>query len=149
MVTQVQPRADAGDLEDKANQLMAAYFAAAMLGLVALFTCADMVSVVLQNHKATSHGTLMKQVVLLIRCHSLFSCSSISWTKSRDRNVRSVLLRKVPGFTSLGHALVFSVYLGINIILIFQGLNFSVPSHAGKRLGWLVVSKPDQWIFCL
>jgi hypothetical protein len=73
MATQVQRQADAGDLEKKANQLVSAYFATAMLGLLVLFTGAHMVSVVLQNRKATSHGSSMKHIVLIIRCNSLLS----------------------------------------------------------------------------
>lgn len=46
------------------------------------------------------------------------------------------MLRKVPGFTSLGHAVVFIIYLAINLALIFHSVDLTGPSHLGKRMGW-------------
>jgi hypothetical protein len=127
-------------MEDYTNQLTAAYFAAAILGLLILFTGFHLVGLVLQSHQSKTHGPFTKRVVLIARCvfipkHSPFSQNSHD-LKFCDRTVRSMLLRKVPGFTSLGHAFVFVLYLAINLSLIFHNVNLTGPAHLGKRIGW-------------
>jgi hypothetical protein len=47
-----------------------------------------------------------------------------------------MLLRKVPGFTTLGHAFVFFIYLVINLCLTFHDVNLSGPTILAKRIGW-------------
>jgi len=44
----------------------------------------------------------------------------------------------VPLFSSLGHALVFTVYIVINIILLLQNLDLSMSRNWAKRMGWYV-----------
>jgi hypothetical protein len=50
--------------------------------------------------------------------------------------VRHVLTHRVPGFASTGHALLFMVYLGINIALAVTNIDWSTLFGIGKRLGW-------------
>jgi hypothetical protein len=58
------------DPEDYTNQLTAAYFAAAILGLLVLFTGSHIVDLVLQNYHGEPHGPVTKRVVLASRCDS-------------------------------------------------------------------------------
>ena len=52
--------------------------------------------------------------------------------------VRHVLTHRAPGFASTGHALLFMVYLGINITLTVTNIDWSTLFGIGKRLGWYV-----------
>jgi hypothetical protein len=140
MAAQKAPQANPGAQEDDTNQLTAAYFAGAVLGLSILFTGFHLVGLVLRNHQSNLHGPFTKRVVLIARCGSIskqlrFSKNSHD-LKFCDRFVRSMLLRKVPGFTSLGHAFVFIIYLAFNLSLIFQNINLTGPTHLAKRMGW-------------
>jgi len=53
-----------------------------------------------------------------------------------NRMVRHVLTHRVPGFTSIGHALLVLVYLGINIALTVTNINWSSLMGIANRLGW-------------
>lgn len=49
--------------------------------------------------------------------------------------VRNLLVRKVPGFTSSGHALVVAAYVAINFSLTFTNVQITAASIA-NRCGW-------------
>lgn len=49
--------------------------------------------------------------------------------------MRSVFVRKVPGFTSSGHAVVVVVYVVINIALTFTNMDITL-SNMANRCGW-------------
>lgn len=49
---------------------------------------------------------------------------------------RHFLNRRLPGFTSLGHACLVAVYLGINVILTVTNVDWSSLMPITKRLGW-------------
>lgn len=53
-----------------------------------------------------------------------------------DRAFRRLFIRKIPGFLSAGHAVLYSVYLAINLILTFTGLDFSRTTNFAARFGW-------------
>jgi hypothetical protein len=53
-----------------------------------------------------------------------------------NRMVRHVLTHRVPGFTSIGHALLVMVYLGINIALTVTNIKWSSLMGIANRLGW-------------
>jgi hypothetical protein len=53
-----------------------------------------------------------------------------------SRFFRSRLLRKATLFPSVGHGLVFVIYIVINITLLFQNLDLSLSRNWAKRMGW-------------
>ncbi|TVY39265.1 Ferric/cupric reductase transmembrane component, partial [Lachnellula subtilissima] len=104
------------------NEKTAKYYAAAMAGLIIVFTLFHW-SRFLYSRYATRglrKSKFMKAQVSLAR---LF---------------RHFLNREVPGFTSLGHALLVAIYLAINIILTVTNNDFHIIS-VGKRLGWMAI----------
>ncbi|KAI9746545.1 MAG: hypothetical protein M1818_000258 [Claussenomyces sp. TS43310] len=103
------------------NELTAGYFALAMLGLVFLFTLIHWIDLILQRRSIQNDGIFVRKVI------------------GTARRTRSVLLRKVPGFPSVGHAIVFLVYIFINITLSFYEIDWSVLNNFAKRLGWIAL----------
>lgn len=55
------------------------------------------------------------------------------------RLVRNVLIRKVPGFKSAGHALLVAVYVAINLSLSFTRVDATSMSTLGSRFGWMAI----------
>ncbi|KAL3417212.1 ferric reductase like transmembrane component [Phlyctema vagabunda] len=53
---------------------------------------------------------------------------------------RSLLLRKVPIFTSLGHALLFMGYIGTCLAVAFTNIDWSTLIGFSKRLGWVTIA---------
>ncbi|GAB1316232.1 Ferric reductase NAD binding domain-containing protein [Madurella fahalii] len=54
-----------------------------------------------------------------------------------SRLIRSVLVRKVPGFASAGHALLAAAFFGILVGFSFVRLNGSSISNYAARFGWM------------
>lgn len=50
--------------------------------------------------------------------------------------VRHVLTHRVPGFTSNGHALLVTAYVGINIALTVTNIKWTSLMGIANRLGW-------------
>lgn len=55
------------------------------------------------------------------------------------RTARRIFIRKIPGFTSAGHAILVLVYVVINLALTFTGFDKSSPTNFAARFGWFVV----------
>ncbi|KAK3394887.1 ferric reductase NAD binding domain-containing protein [Podospora didyma] len=53
---------------------------------------------------------------------------------------RNVLVRKVPGFKSAGHALLVTVYLATNIAVMFSSMDSSVIATYASRFGWMALA---------
>ncbi|KAK3682147.1 ferric reductase NAD binding domain-containing protein [Podospora appendiculata] len=52
---------------------------------------------------------------------------------------RNILIRKVPGFSSAGHALLVSAYVAINVACTFTNLDTSSQSNYAARFGWMAL----------
>ncbi|KAI0471306.1 ferric reductase NAD binding domain-containing protein [Xylaria cf. heliscus] len=71
----------------------------------------------------------------------------LAWSASRSlifrpvaalsRVVRKGSLRKFPGFTSVGHAIVVIIYVALNAIFSFYHVDYSKTSNLASRLGWM------------
>ncbi|KAK0707580.1 ferric reductase NAD binding domain-containing protein [Lasiosphaeris hirsuta] len=53
------------------------------------------------------------------------------------RLIRNVLVRKVPGFKSAGHALLVLVYSAINLAIMLTNVDLSVMGNVAARFGWV------------
>jgi hypothetical protein len=53
-----------------------------------------------------------------------------------NRSSRRILIQKVPGFISAGHALVFLGYLATCLSISFVNLDWMTLNNLAKRLGW-------------
>ncbi|KAK8069487.1 hypothetical protein PG994_006103 [Apiospora phragmitis] len=99
------------------NEQTTKYYAAALSGLIGVFII--------------SHWTRW-----LITRHRL-SPSFLSPLVALSRLSRRVLLRKIPGFSSVGHAILLTVFFAINIIFSFTGFDRSMPTNFASRFGWM------------
>ncbi|KAJ9156570.1 Ferric/cupric reductase transmembrane component 2 [Pleurostoma richardsiae] len=55
-----------------------------------------------------------------------------------SRGVRSILIRNLPGFTSVGHALLVATYVAINAALTFTDVDLTSPGSIANRFGWML-----------
>lgn len=53
------------------------------------------------------------------------------------RSIRNILVRKIPGFTSSGHALLFAAYLSVNLAATLTNVTL-VYSSLANRCGWVL-----------
>jgi hypothetical protein len=53
-----------------------------------------------------------------------------------NRSSRRILIQKVPGFISAGHALVFLGYFATCLSISFVNLDWMTLNDLAKRLGW-------------
>lgn len=64
--------------------------------------------------------------------------------KSREltecRFVRNLLVRRVPGFKSAGHALLIAAYTAVNLAIAFSEVDTTSLGSVGHRFGWYVLS---------
>ena len=118
----------------KSNEHTAAYFIASMLGLMATIILSHWVGEILRGPVSKNRSPLLRPFISTARQAAPYRIW-ISLTHSY-RSVRGALLLKIPGFTSFGHACVFTLYLAINITLMFQNLHGHLPGNFAKRMGW-------------
>ncbi|KAK6580737.1 hypothetical protein PZA11_006973 [Diplocarpon coronariae] len=55
------------------------------------------------------------------------------------RMARHVLIHRVPGFTSMGHAVLVTCYLTINIVCLFTNMQYDDLMPFSKRMGWMAI----------
>jgi hypothetical protein len=56
----------------------------------------------------------------------------------RLRLARNLLVRKVPGFKSAGHAILITAYVAVNLAVTFSEVDFKSMAALGHRFGWYV-----------
>ncbi|KAL2759073.1 hypothetical protein ACRALDRAFT_208141 [Sodiomyces alcalophilus JCM 7366] len=116
------------------NQEATIYFAAAVAGLIGIVTVFHLVRVAARNASLASAPTVVA---------SPFFYAS--------RLLRNVLLRKVPGLPSAGHACLAVTYVALNIVLTFTHLLdnpvMSLKSNVASRSGWLSLANMCLAIF--
>ncbi|KAE9368550.1 hypothetical protein N431DRAFT_547515 [Stipitochalara longipes BDJ] len=112
-------QASARALMQKVNERTAVYFVVSITGLFFILAAMQAANVVLVTSNLNSRRMLVRNII------------------KKARLVRSALLRKIQPFPSLGHALVFAVYIIINITLLLHDLGLSVLRNWAKRMGWI------------
>jgi len=50
--------------------------------------------------------------------------------------VRNILVRKIPGFKSAGHALLITTFVAINLAVTFTNLDTSSNTTIASRFAW-------------
>ncbi|KAJ8123536.1 hypothetical protein ONZ43_g542 [Nemania bipapillata] len=54
-----------------------------------------------------------------------------------SRAIRKVCLRKLPGFTSVGHAILVFIFVALNATFSFYRVDYSKASNPAARFGWM------------
>ncbi|OAA66606.1 Ferric reductase, NAD binding protein [Niveomyces insectorum RCEF 264] len=103
------------------NRKAATYFAAAICGIIAVFTFLHWTRrIVSRSHRVSS--ALTKPFVVV------------------SRRLRNLLVRGAPGFNSSGHGLLVGLYVAINLILILTNVDKHSIAPEASRFGWVLVS---------
>jgi hypothetical protein len=123
------------------NQNSVKNFAAAMTGVMILFTAFHWRRFLYSCYasRGVRKSGHIKAHVFVARYGKV-----LRWEKTLNweyfRSVRHVLTNRLPGFTSIGHALLVTVYLGINIALTLTNIKCSSLLGIANRLGWCVLN---------
>ncbi|KAK4042644.1 ferric reductase NAD binding domain-containing protein [Parachaetomium inaequale] len=113
------------------SERMMTYYAAGICGLVAIFVVfhwARWLCVRVERSKRPA-GVLGRPFV------------------ASSRLVRNLLVRKVPGFKSAGHALLITAYVAINLAIGLTNVDISTTGSLGHRCGWLALVNLTLVIF--
>lgn len=102
----------------RVNQQQLQYYAAGICGLMGIFIIFHWIRYVF--NKSTSRRTASTNPFRVV-----------------SRNVRNLLVRKVPCFPSSGHALLVAAYLGINLALTFTNIEI-IYVNIANRCGWML-----------
>ncbi|KAI0446223.1 ferric reductase NAD binding domain-containing protein [Xylaria telfairii] len=54
-----------------------------------------------------------------------------------SRTIRKISLRKLPGFTSVGHAILVTIFVALNALFSFYHVDYSKVSNLASRFGWM------------
>ncbi|KAK0111505.1 hypothetical protein ONS95_001860 [Cadophora gregata] len=64
------------------------------------------------------------------------------------RMVRHILTHRVPGFTSIGHAVLVMIFLLLNILFLFIHMDYTTILPFAKRIGWMAIGN-IAFVTCL
>lgn len=104
-------------VRQKYNEKTATYFAAAICGLIAIFTFLHWArKLVSRSHVVPA--ALSKPFVVI------------------SRRLRNLLVRPAPGLNSSGHGILVAVYVAINLTLMLTNVDKSSLSPEASRFGW-------------
>ena len=120
----------------RVNQQQLRYFAAGICGLMALFIVVHWIRYLFNRATAGSRSNsgVTYPFRLLTRWAVRISQNDVL-PLTPARNIRNILVRKVPGFTSSGHTLLFAAYLAVNMAVTFTNVTL-VYSSIANRCGW-------------
>ncbi|KAI0134606.1 ferric reductase NAD binding domain-containing protein [Xylariales sp. AK1849] len=108
------------------NELATKYYAAALCGLMAIFII---------SHWVRKFASKSRISTVLTPLTNL------------SRAARRVFIRKIPGFTSAGHAILVSLFVAINLVLSFTGYDVSSPTNIAARFGWMAAANFSFVVF--
>ncbi|KAI1639996.1 ferric reductase NAD binding domain-containing protein [Biscogniauxia mediterranea] len=115
---------------DKSNEKVMIQYAAALSSLIGVFILAHWLRfIAIRLH-------LPQKRSILLYPFTAFS-----------RAVRRVFIRELPGFTSVGHAILVVVYVALNGTFCFYNLDYSKYANLGSRLGWVATGNMTFVIF--
>ncbi|TGJ81668.1 hypothetical protein E0Z10_g7105 [Xylaria hypoxylon] len=102
----------------KVNVEILSYYAASLSALIAIFILGHWA------RRAASSSS---------RSPILYPITALS------RIIRKGFLRNIPGFTSVGHAVLVAAYVGLNALFSFYRVDWSRFSNIAARFGWMAV----------
>ncbi|KAL2065517.1 hypothetical protein VTL71DRAFT_3187 [Oculimacula yallundae] len=106
------------------SQESAEHYAIAIAGIIAIFTLFHWSRFLYSRYSSKS----VKQ--------SGFMKAQVAVTRA----VRSVLTHRVPGFTSIGHSVLVTLFILLNILFLFINMEFNSVIPFAKRLAWMAIS---------
>ncbi|RDW91122.1 hypothetical protein BP5796_02287 [Coleophoma crateriformis] len=111
-------------LRQRNNVNSVKFLAAGSVGVMFLFIVFHWTRIFFKRYQAkkAGNGALLKGPVAVTRI------------------ARSIFIRKIPCFTSAGHALVFLCYVATCLAIAFTNLDWSTLNYWAKRLGWVATA---------
>jgi hypothetical protein len=122
-------------LRQKNNENTAKFFAAGMVGMMVLFMIFHWTRFVFKKYEPKKGKPVALRIPVAITRY-LLRPRLESHHSRMIRLARSFLIRKVPGFTSTGHCLIFVGYFATCISIAFVNIDWSTLNNWAKRLGW-------------
>ncbi|KAK6070246.1 ferric reductase like transmembrane component [Seiridium cupressi] len=113
-----------------ASELALEYYAAALCGIIAIFIIGHWTRLLVNKRKVP--GGLAK---------------AMSPLAAVSRAFRRIFIRKLPGFSSAGHGVLYTVYVALNVGLSFFGLDTSRTTNFAARFGWMSAANFTLVIF--
>ncbi|KAI1270771.1 ferric reductase NAD binding domain-containing protein [Xylariaceae sp. FL1019] len=111
----------------KVNVEILTYYAASLVAVMAIFILGHWIRYFVGRRKS--------QTSIL---YPFLSVTRIS---------RKALLRKIPGFTSIGHALVVTIFVALNATFSFCRVDTSKASNFASRFGWMAAANMVLVVF--
>lgn len=110
------------------------YWGAGIVGVIVL-CCAFHWAVELFQRRRPANARILTKTARLVKLHEVQR-----FVKMLYRTIRSVLMRRVPYVTTVGHGLIITVYIGINVAVTLTLIDWhdSFLTLVAKRLGWYV-----------
>lgn len=118
------------------NQHAAKYYAAGVVGMIAIFAIfhwARYLYSLYASNKLKRSNAMRGQVSIVRYASSIDMQRNLLMS---HRGIRHVLTHRLPGFTSIGHAVLVLVYVVINIVLTVTHMDWTNLMPISKRLGW-------------
>lgn len=128
-------------LRQKNNENTAKFFAAGICGMIFLFILFHWARFLFTHYGRRRAG--ISRLVDLPRRITRYSSLTLRRYKiliHKYRRARRIFLLRVPGFTSVGHTLLFVGYVATCLAISFVNIDWSSLVNWSKRLGWLVLS---------
>ena len=135
------------------NEHMMKIYAASLCGLIALFVVFHWTRwlCVRAERSWRPLATLRRPFVATERYVPYYNCPvyTVRTDGFYTRFVRNLLVRKVPGFKSAGHALLVTTYVVANVAVGFTNVDASSKATLASRFGWYVIHmSPHTWPRC-
>ncbi|KAL7623309.1 hypothetical protein AAE478_006990 [Parahypoxylon ruwenzoriense] len=103
-------------------------------------------------------ASLSALIGIFIIAHWLrYIAVQLGWSRSRNvillpfiaitRATRRIFVRHLPGFPSVGHAILVIVYVALNAIFSFYPMDFSRPTDVAARFGWMATGNMVLVVF--
>ncbi|KAK4194574.1 putative ferric reductase transmembrane component [Triangularia verruculosa] len=115
----------------KVSEQVMRYYAAGICGLIAVFVL--------------FHWTRLL-VVRLERSKKPLGMFSRPFVAT-SRLARNLLVRKVPGFSSAGHAILVTAYIGLNLMAMLLNVETNSMSNFAARFGWMALVNLSFLVF--
>ncbi|KAI1502632.1 ferric reductase NAD binding domain-containing protein [Biscogniauxia marginata] len=130
----VLPRATATEeylmARQRVNTAVLSQYAAALSGLIGVFILAHWLRyIAIRFHLSQNRSTLLYPFITLTRA------------------VRRVSIRELPGFPSVGHAVLVAVYVALNATFGFYRIDYSKPTDLAARFGWMATGNMALVVF--
>ncbi|KAI0005228.1 ferric reductase NAD binding domain-containing protein [Xylariaceae sp. FL0662B] len=114
----------------RGNAEILTFYAASLSALIAVFIVAHWVRVSAGRFHWSQPGNVVSRPFIAL-----------------TRIARRIFVRKLPGFTSAGHAILVTIYVALNLLFSFYRTDLSKPTDLAARFGWMAAGNMVLVVF--